>query len=69
LKPINSTIYFDTNSADPGDTNWPFANALLGNFNEYLPPDKYLAPNYRYQNIEWYGQDMWKVNSKLTVNL
>jgi hypothetical protein len=68
FKPINSTIYFDTNSANPGDTNWPFANALLGNFNKYLQPDRYLAPDYNYQNIEWYGQDTWKVKPNLTIN-
>ncbi|HEY7392579.1 MAG TPA: carboxypeptidase regulatory-like domain-containing protein [Bryobacteraceae bacterium] len=68
FKPINSTIYFDTNSANPGDTNWPFANALLGNFNKYLQPNTYLAPDYRYQNIEWYAQDTWKVKSNLTIN-
>jgi Carboxypeptidase regulatory-like domain len=68
FKPINSTIYFDTNSANPGDTNWPFANALLGNFNKYVQPDTYLAPNYPYRNIEWYGQDTWKASSRLTIN-
>ncbi len=68
FKPINSTIYFDTNSANPGDTNWPFANALLGDFNKYVQPNTYLAPSYPYQNIEWYGQDTWKVSSHLTVN-
>ena len=68
FKPINSTIYFDTNSQNPGDTNWPFANALLGNFNKYVQPNTYLAPSYHYSNIEWYGQDTWKVNSHLTLN-
>ena len=37
FKLINSTIYFDTNSANPGDTNWLFANALLGNLDKYDP--------------------------------
>ncbi|HLI85650.1 MAG TPA: carboxypeptidase regulatory-like domain-containing protein [Bryobacteraceae bacterium] len=68
FKPINSTIYFDTNSQNPGDTNWPFANALLGNFNKYVQPNTYLAPDYRYENIEWYGQDTWKINAHLTIN-
>lgn len=68
FRPINSTISFATNSANPGDTNWPFANALLGNFNSYLQPNTYLAPSYPYKNIEWYGQDTWKVNAHLTLN-
>jgi hypothetical protein len=68
FKPINSTIYFDTNSANPGDTNWPYANALLGNFNRYVQPNTYLAPDYNYKNIEWYFQDTWKASSHLTIN-
>ncbi len=68
FRPINSTISFATNSANPGDTNWPFANALVGNFNNYLQTSSYLAPSYPYRNIEWYGQDTWKVTSRLTIN-
>ena len=49
FKPINSTISFATNSANPGDTNWPFANALLGNFNSYVQTNTYLAPSYPYR--------------------
>ena len=29
---VNSTIAFGRDSLNPGDTNWAFSNALLGNF-------------------------------------
>ena len=68
FRPLNGTILFDRDPSNPGDANWAYANALLGNFREYSQFSKSLLPSYPYWNIEWYGQDTWKVASKLTLN-
>ena len=68
FRPINSTIAFDRDAQNPGDTNWAFSNALLGNFRSYIQPNKFLLPDYPYTNVEWYGQDTWKLTPKLTLN-
>jgi hypothetical protein len=68
FRPINSTIQFGRDPQNPGDTGWGFANALLGNFREYTQFSKNLLPSYPYWNVEFYGQDTWKITQKLTVN-
>jgi hypothetical protein len=65
---VNSTIAFGRDSLNPGDTNWAWSNALLGNFQSYTQYSRYPIGNYPYMNIEWYVQDSWKVTPKLTVN-
>jgi hypothetical protein len=68
FRPYNATILFDKDPLNPGDTNWPFSNALLGNFQQYQQFSKTVLPTAPYWNTEWYGQDTWKVTPKLTVN-
>jgi hypothetical protein len=69
FKPYNGTIDFGRDSNNPGDTNWAFSNALLGNFLSYQQINKDPLPNYNYSNLEFYGQDTWKVRQNLTLNL
>ena len=64
---VNSSIQFGRDSGNPGDTNWAFSNALLGNFQTYTQLQKYVQGNYLYHNVEWYMQDSWKVRSNLTL--
>jgi len=68
FKPYNATIDFGRDSNNPGDTNWGFSNALLGNYLSYQQINKDPLPSYPYKNIEFYGQDTWKVTSRLTLN-
>jgi hypothetical protein len=65
--PANATIDFSRNASNPGDTNWAFSNALIGNFNTLQQANHVLNGQYRYNNVEWYVLDSWKVNPKLTV--
>jgi hypothetical protein len=65
---VNSSIQFARDSGNPGDTNWAFSNALLGNFQQYTQLQRYVQGNYLYHNVEWYGQDSWKITPKLTLN-
>lgn len=66
--PINGTIDFGRDGNNPGDTNWAFANALLGNFRTLEQSNVALNGQYRYWNVEWYVQDNWRVNSRLTLD-
>ena len=68
FKPYNSTIDFGRDANNPGDTNWAFSNALLGNYLNYTQINKDPLPSYPYRNFEFYGQDTWKVTKKLTLN-
>jgi hypothetical protein len=68
FRPYNSTILFDRDSLNPGDTNWAFSNALLGNFQQYQQFSKTLIEDAPYWNVEFYGQDSWKATRKLTIN-
>lgn len=65
---VNGDIWFDRDASNPGDTNWAFANALLGTFRQLAQSNTVLNGLYRYWNVEWYAQDSWRVNSRLTID-
>lgn len=64
---INGYVNFSRDANNPGDTNWSWSNALLGNYNYLQQSNKVLNGQYRSINVEWYLQDNWKVSSKLTL--
>jgi hypothetical protein len=66
---VNGNIWFDRDGNNPGDTNWAFANALLGNYREVQQSNVVHNGMYRNYNVEWYAQDNWKVTRKLTLDL
>ncbi len=63
----NGNIQFGRDANNPGDTNWAFSNALLGNFKTLQQSNVILNGQYRSWNVEWYAQDNWRVSSKLTL--
>jgi Carboxypeptidase regulatory-like domain/TonB-dependent Receptor Plug Domain len=65
---FNSQIDFIDNASNPFDTGYSYANAATGVFNSYTQASKYALPEWRYKNIEWYAQDNWKPNSRLTLD-
>jgi len=65
---VNGTIWFDRNANNPNDANWAFANALLGNYDRLQQSSVVLNGQYRSWNVEWFVQDNWRVNSKLTLD-
>jgi hypothetical protein len=65
---FNSLINFTDNGANPFDTGFSYANAATGVFNSYTQANKYALPEWRYKNIEWYAQDNWKPNRRLTLD-
>ncbi len=65
----SAAINFNNNTNDPNNTGHPYANALLGAFNTYSQPNiGIFQGQYRSTNVEFYAQDNWKVNSRLTVD-
>ncbi len=65
----SAAINFNNNVNDPNNTGHPYANALLGFFNTYQQPNiGIFQGQYRSTNVEWYLQDNWKVNSRLTLD-
>jgi hypothetical protein len=59
---------FTVDSANTLDTNYGFANALLGNFTSYTETDGYADVKGNRPTVEFYGQDTWKVSRTLTVD-
>ena len=66
--PANGTINFNRDSANPGDTNWAFANALVGTFRTFQQSNIVRNGLYRYTNAEFYVQDNWKLRRNLTLD-
>jgi len=56
----------DTNNAL--DTGYGFANAAVGVFTQYLQQSKLIEGSMIYNNTEFYLQDNWKVNQRLTLD-
>lgn len=65
---FNGTFNFDRNVNNPLDSNYAFSNALLGVFNTYTESDIHPQVRGRYMNVEWFAQDNWKVNRRLTLD-
>ncbi|HEY9500133.1 MAG TPA: carboxypeptidase regulatory-like domain-containing protein [Pyrinomonadaceae bacterium] len=51
-----------------GNTNFAYANALLGNFNTYTEQSSRPFTNLQLNQVQWYAQDQWKISRTLTVN-
>jgi Carboxypeptidase regulatory-like domain len=64
---VNGYINFNRDVNNPGDSNWAWSNALLGNYGYLEQSSAVLNGQYRSWNVEWYLQDNWRVNSKLTL--
>jgi hypothetical protein len=66
--PNNGDIDFTQDTNNVYDTGFPFANAALGVYKTYTQASGYFIGNYVYNNLEWYVQDNWKVNDRLTLD-
>jgi hypothetical protein len=65
---FNGQIDFRDNSSNPFDTGLSYANAATGVFTNYTQASKFAVPEWRYQNVEFYAQDNWKVKNRLTLD-
>jgi hypothetical protein len=51
-----------------GNTGYAYANALVGNFRNYQESKARPFTNLRLTQIQWYGQDQWKMTRRFTLN-
>jgi hypothetical protein len=65
---FDGSYNFGDNSANPYDTNYGYANAALGVYNSFTQAANFINGQYRYSNLEFYAQDTWKVNRRLTLD-
>ena len=68
--PLNfqGLLNFGNDTSNPLDTGFPFANAATGVFSSYGQQSSFIEGSFVYNNLEWYLQDNWKVNRKLTLD-
>jgi len=59
---------FGSTSSNPMDSNNGYANALLGNFQNYEEGMRVIG-DYWFTNIEFYLQDSWRVRRNLTLDI
>ncbi|MEK7834375.1 MAG: hypothetical protein AAB401_25025, partial [Acidobacteriota bacterium] len=64
----NGQYNFSDNASNPFDSQFGFANAATGVYNTFNQASAYVIGKYRYNNIEAYAQDNWKLTSKLTLD-
>jgi hypothetical protein len=61
-------INFGNDTNNPVDSGFGYANAALGVFSQYLQQSQLIEGSMLYNNTEFYAQDNWKVNSRLTLD-
>jgi hypothetical protein len=66
--PPEGIINFGNDTNNPLDTGFGFANAALGIFSSYQQMNGIVEGQYLYHNKDFYLQDNWKINSKLTLD-
>jgi len=59
---------FSTDVNNPVDTNYSYANALLGTFRDYTEIDAFSEVIGKRFINEFYAQDTWKASRRLTVD-
>jgi hypothetical protein len=61
------SLAFGRDVNNPLDSNYAYANALLGNFASYSESTSRPGYNGRQTTLEWFAQDTWRVSRKLTL--
>ena len=64
----NGNYNFGDNPANPLDTRFGFSNALLGVYNSFTQARAYANGQYRYNNVEFFAQDTFKVTRRFTLD-
>lgn len=62
------TYYFGSDRSSPVDTGFPYSNLLTGAFFAYGEDNKKQINHARYNQVEWFLQDSWKVNRRFMID-
>lgn len=62
------TAWFGSDRANASDTNYPYANALIGSMFAYGQDNEKLVNHSRYTTTEFFLQDTWKATRRLTLD-
>ena len=65
---FQGTVNFGNDNNNPLDTGFGYANAATGIFTRYQQAEKFVEGSMIYNNTEFYVQDNWKVNNRLTLD-
>jgi hypothetical protein len=66
---FNGSFNFGRNVNNPLDTDYAYANAILGVFNQYDEPTGRPFPVNFASNTEWFVQDTWKIHRRFSLDL
>jgi hypothetical protein len=64
----NGSYYFGSDRASAFDTGYGYSNLLTGAVQAYGEDSRRFVNHARYNQIEWFVQDSWKVNRRLTLD-
>jgi hypothetical protein len=67
-KLFQGQLSFANDTNNPIDTGFGYANAAVGVFTSYAQINKLFEGNFIYNSHEWYIQDNWKVNNRLSLD-
>jgi hypothetical protein len=59
---------FSRDVNNPLDSGYAYGNAILGNFDKYQQGNVLASPAFRNNSVEWFVQDNWRVNRRLTLD-
>ncbi|MGH9385251.1 MAG: carboxypeptidase regulatory-like domain-containing protein [Vicinamibacterales bacterium] len=65
---FNGTIAFDGDVSNPFDTNFGFANALIGSVQTYTEANQHPYAQGRYNQVEFFAQDNWRLADRVTLD-
>ena len=65
---INSTYFFGNDTSNPGNSNYPLSNMLLGEIQSFGQDNVKQINHARYYQYEWYLQDTYKISHRLTLD-
>ncbi|MCX6631646.1 MAG: carboxypeptidase regulatory-like domain-containing protein, partial [Candidatus Solibacter sp.] len=63
------SISFATNTNNPLETGYTFANALMGVFDNTSQANRYVRGGTVFKAVEWFAQDSWKVSRRFTLEI
>lgn len=65
---VFGVLTFTNDTANPLDTSFPYANAAVGVVGTYAQNSRLIEAKMIAWNVEWYLQDNWKLNNRLTLD-